>query len=99
MFRTHILPIIADCGTAAAVEAVTLSSLLAVYQAARTQEFGAFDPVAIRPLGGWIGFDGVVWGAGIVLHGNAPAFSIIRASVIDRAPSLISARTRGLRWA
>jgi len=50
-------------------------------------------------LGGWIGFDGVVWGAGIVLHGNAPAFSIIRASVIDRAPSLISARTRGLRWA
>jgi hypothetical protein len=98
MFRTHILPIIADSGTAAAVEAATLSSVLAVSPAARTQEIGALVPFA-RHLGGWIGFDGAGRGAGIVLHGNTPAFSITRASVIDRAPSLISARTRSLRWA
>ena len=62
----------------------TLVVLRQIYEAAMSQEVDAFEPFAVRCLGRLIGFDGAVWGSGVVAPGSQGAFSITRASLVDR---------------
>jgi DNA-binding CsgD family transcriptional regulator len=66
-----------------------LSALLQVYEATLSHDIDAFEPFALRCLGRVVGFDGAVWGSGVVTGPNAE-FSITRASVVDRPASLLS---------
>jgi DNA-binding CsgD family transcriptional regulator len=67
-----------------------LSALLEVYEATLAQDIDAFEPFALRCLGRVIGFDGAVWGSGVVAAAPNAAFSITRASVVDRPATLLA---------
>jgi hypothetical protein len=86
MFRTYT-HCIEDSGNAAAFGAGEMSSVLAVFEAARTRGIDEFESIAIRKLGALVGFDGAVWGAGLVSDNSPLSLSIGRASVI--VPTLL----------
>ena len=67
-----------------------LTTLLQVYEATFTHAIDAFEPFALRCLGRLIGFDGAVWGSGVVAAGRGAALSITRASVLDRPATLLT---------
>jgi DNA-binding CsgD family transcriptional regulator len=66
-----------------------LSALLQLYEATLSQDIDAFEPFALRCLGRLIGFDGAVWGSGVVAPGRIAELSITRASVVDRPATLL----------
>jgi DNA-binding CsgD family transcriptional regulator len=67
-----------------------LPMLRQIFEATLTHDIDAFEPYALRCLGRLVGFDGAVWGSGVIVPGLPRALSIDRASVVDRPPSLLS---------
>ena len=66
-----------------------LAAVLQVFEATLSQDIDAFEPFAVRCLGRLIGFDGAVWGSGVVAAGRTAELSITRASVVDRPATLL----------
>jgi DNA-binding CsgD family transcriptional regulator/PAS domain-containing protein len=66
-----------------------MATLQQVLEATHLLDIEAFEPYALRQLGRLIGFDGAVWGSGVVASGPAARFTITRASVIDRPATLL----------
>jgi DNA-binding CsgD family transcriptional regulator len=63
--------------------------LFDLIDAARTLELEPFERAAMRALGGVVGFDGAVWGTGVVDPSASPRFRISRACLVDRPLSLL----------
>jgi DNA-binding CsgD family transcriptional regulator len=68
---------------------VAMPALLAIYEATLSQDIDAFEAFALRSLGRLVGFDGAVWGSGVVAPGPVAELCITRASVIDRPATLL----------
>ena len=67
-----------------------LGVVLQVYEATLTHDMDTFEPYALRCLGRLIGFDGAVWGSGVLQGHGIQGLSITRASVVDRPATLLS---------
>ena len=67
-----------------------LSALRQVLEATLSHDIEAFEPFALRRLGQLVGFDGGVWGSGVVAAQPLGAFSITHASVVDRPATLLA---------
>lgn len=67
-----------------------LAALLQVFEATLTHDIDTFEPYALRCLGRLVGFDGAVWGSGVLQGDHAVGLSITRASVVDRPATLLS---------
>jgi DNA-binding CsgD family transcriptional regulator len=76
------------------VQAAAIPGLLAVlrqvFEATMSHDIDAFEPFALRCLGRLVGFDGAVWGSGVVAPGPRCALTISHASVVDRPRTLLS---------
>ena len=66
-----------------------LPALAQVLEAALTRDIDSFEPFALRSLGSVVGFDGAVWGSGVVSPADGGTFAITRASLVDRPTSLL----------
>ena len=67
----------------------TLLAVLQVFEATLSHDVETFEPFALRCLGRLIGFDGAVWGSGVVASGRDGNFAITHASVVDRPATLL----------
>lgn len=78
---------------AAAAGVLAMPSLLPavgrIFEAARSQDIASFELTAVRSLERLLGFDGAVWGAGVVTPGASPPLRISHACVVDRPASLL----------
>jgi DNA-binding CsgD family transcriptional regulator len=74
----------------AAAMAGVLPTLGQILAASLTHDIDSFEPYALRALGRLVGFDGAVWGSGVIVPGVRSTLSITRASIVDRPPSLLT---------
>ncbi len=73
----------------AALLSAALAALPPLFDATLSHDIDAFESFALRSLGRLIGFDGAVWGSGVIGDSPGARFSITHASVLDRPATLL----------